>query len=264
MRPLCRTIVLAAARSLGLRSPGLGSPGLRSPGLRSPGLRSPGLRSPGLRSPGPGSVGLRSVGRGLAVAVVVALAPLVLATPAHANELFQSLLGRTNKPLIDPAGFFSVVIPSGFDCQAAPRKVTCNSNRGVRALLTIDVVDVPASASVELFVLNQADAYKKKPHYRKLAEKKQMLDGARAVLASFTYDHLGNVEYPVGAQALYVVKSTKAYVIHYEGRADQFVVHKADLEQLYATFKTARIDAGGNPIVEDLDPKKNASPQMGF
>jgi hypothetical protein len=201
-----------------------------------------------------------AVQRFAVAAAAAALLPLVLATEAHADDLFQNLLGRTNKPLIDPAGYFSVVIPSGFDCQAAPRKVTCNSNRGIQALLTIDVVDVPASASVELFVLNQADAYKKKPHYRKIAEKKQTLDGARAVLASFTYDYLGNVEYPVGAQALYMVKSTKAYIIHYEGRADQFPVHKADLDQLYATFKTARIDGGGNPIVEDLDPKKSSRP----
>lgn len=215
-----------------------------------------------MRSTAP-TVALRRSLRWLVVAAVV-VAPLTLATATRADELFQSLLGRTNKPLIDPAGYFAVVIPSGFDCQAAPRKVTCNSNRGIQALLTIDVVDVPASASVELFVLNQADAYKKKPHYRKIAEKKQMLDGARAVLASFTYDHLGNVEYPIGAQALYMVKSTKAYIIHYEGRADQFAVHKADLDQLYATFKTARIDGGGNPIVEDLDPKKASRPTSGY
>jgi hypothetical protein len=197
------------------------------------------------------------VARVLAIAAVVL--PLSFAPAAHADDVFQNLIGRANKPLIDPAGYFSVVIPSGFDCQAQARKVTCNSNRGIQALLTIDVVDVPASASVELFVLNQADAFKKKPHFKKVAEKKQTLDGARAVLASFTYDHFGNVEYPVGVQALYMVKSTKAYVLHYEGRADQFAVHKADLDQLYATFKTARIDGGGNPIVEDLDPKGGPS-----
>jgi hypothetical protein len=200
-------------------------------------------------------------------AVVAAILPVVraavcgvlLAAPAaQADDVFQSLVGRANKPLIDPAGFFSVVVPAGFDCDARARKLSCRSNRGINALLTIDVVDVPPSASVELFVLNQADAFKKKPHYRKLAEKKQMLDGARSILASFTYDHFGNVEYPVGVQALYLVKATKAYVIHYEGRADQFAVHKADLEQLYATFKTARLDGGGNPIVEDLDPRRPA------
>jgi hypothetical protein len=206
---------------------------------------------------------MRDVHRLIPRAVSAVACPLLWAvfaswSPASAaDDVFQSLIGRANKPLLDPAGFFSVVVPSGFDCQAAPRKLNCHSNRGIQALLTIDVVDVPPSASVELFVLNQADAFKKKPHYRKIAEKKQRLDGARAILASFTYDHHGNVEYPVGVQALYMVKTTKAYVIHYEGRADQFAVHKADLDQLYATFKTARLDGGGNPLVEDLDPKKS-------
>lgn len=196
-----------------------------------------------------------ALGMALAAAVGFSFAP-----DARADDVFQNLIGRANKPLIDPAGYFSVVIPGGFDCQAQARKVTCNSNRGIQALLTIDVVDVPPSASVELFVLNQSDVYKTRPHFKKVAERKQTLDGARAVLASFTFDHFGNVEYPVGVQALYMVKSTKAYVIHYEGRADQIAVHKADLQQLYATFKTARIDGGGNPIVEDLDPKRSSKP----
>jgi hypothetical protein len=188
------------------------------------------------------------------VGLVLALGALG-AREARADELLQSLVGRSSKPLIDPAGYFSVVIPGGFDCQAQPRKVSCAGNRGVQSILTIDVVDVPASASVELIVLNQADVFKKKPHYKKVAERRLTIDGTKALLASFTYDHYGNVEYSVGAQALYIVKSTKAYVLHYEGRADQFAVHKADLEALYASLKTARIDAGGNPIVEDLDPK---------
>jgi hypothetical protein len=201
---------------------------------------------------------LRPAWRAAAALLLAAVA--FVAPQARADDVFQSLLGRANKPLIDPAGFFSVIVPGGFDCEARPRKLSCRSNRGIQALLTIDVVDVPPSASVEGFVLNQADAFKKKPHYRKVAESKQKLDGARAILAAFTYDYLGNVEYPVGVQALYMVKSTKAFVIHYEGRADQFAVHKADLDQLYATFKTARIDGGGNPIVEDLDPKGPTRP----
>jgi hypothetical protein len=188
----------------------------------------------------------------LALAVLV---PFAGSDVARADELLQTLTGRAAKPLIDPAGFFSVVIPGGFDCQARPRKVSCTGNRGVQAALTIDVVDVPASASVELFVLNQTDVYKKKPHFKKLGEQRLTIDGTKALLATFTYDHFGNVEYSVGAQALYLVKSTKAYVIHYEGRADQFTVHRADLEALYASLKTARIDAGGNPIIEDLNPQ---------
>lgn len=198
---------------------------------------------------------------GLAVVVAVAGA-LFFSGQARAEDLFQNLVGRQPKPLLDPAGFFAVVLPSGFDCQAQSRKVSCSSNRGVQATLSIDVVDVPVSATVEIVLLNQIDAFAKKPHYKLIGKKNLQVDGARALMATFTYDHFGNVEYAVGAQALYVVKTTKAYVIHYEGRADQFAAHKADLEQLYASFKTARLDGGGNPIVEDLKPRtgKNTGP----
>ncbi len=195
--------------------------------------------------------GMRSPLASLAL-LVVALAG---AGAAHADEILQSLTGRQPKPLIDPAGFFAVVLPPGFDCQAKARKVRCSSNRGIQAALSIDVVDVPLSATVELVLLNQIDAFQQKPHYKLLSKQPLEVDGARALMATFTYDHFGNVEYAVGAQALYVVKTTKAYVIHYEGRADQFAAHKADLDLMYASFKTARLDGGGNPLVEDLKPR---------
>ena len=191
----------------------------------------------------------------LSLVALVVLVVMAGSAPAQADDIFQNLVGRQPKPLLDPAGFFSVVLPSGFDCQAAPRKVICGSNRGVQAVLTIDVIDVPKSASVEIVLLNQVDAFQKKPHYQLLGKKTLQIDGARALLATFTYDHFGNVEYAVGAQALYLVKTTKAYVIHYEGRADQIGAHKADLDQLYGSFRTARLDGGGHPIVEDLQPR---------
>ena len=71
-------------------------------------------------------------------AAVLLVSPLLPST-AHADELFQNLVGRVNKPLLDPAGFFAVVLPAGFDCEAQPRHVRCLGNRGVQALLTIDV-----------------------------------------------------------------------------------------------------------------------------
>lgn len=188
------------------------------------------------------------------VAVVATLVSLS-AGPAAAEDLLEGLTGRQQKPVIDPAGFFSVVLPSGFDCDAAPRKIRCVSNRGVQGTLTIDVIDVPLSATVELFALNQSDAYKKKPHFQLVHQKKMTIDGAKALLASYTYDHNGNVELGVGAQVLYLVRPSKAYVIFYEGRADQMTAHAKDLRELYASFKTARLDGGGHPIIEDLDPK---------
>jgi hypothetical protein len=179
------------------------------------------------------------------------------ASAVHAqDDALRALFGRQQKPLIDPAGYFAVVLPSGFDCQASPRQVRCTGNRGVQSLLTIDVVDVPPSATVELFVLNQMDAFKQKEHFKLLAKQKQTLDGHRALLASYTFDHYGNVQLPGFAQGLYMVKQTKAYVIHYESRADQVAVHKNDLDELYASFRSARLDGGGHPLLDDLKPKQ--------
>ena len=83
----------------------------------------------------------------------------------------------------------------------------------------------------------------------------EVRDGARALLATYTWDHNGNVELPRVAQALYVVKPSKAYVLHYEGAASGLAEHAKDLQELYASFKTARLDGGGHPIIEDLNPK---------
>lgn len=182
---------------------------------------------------------------------------VIIASPLRAqDDSLRALFGHQQKPLIDPAGYFAVVLPSGFDCQASPRQVRCSGNRGVQSLLTIDVIDVPPSATVELFVLNQMDAFKKKEHFKLLAKKKQTLDGHRALLASYTFDHYGSVQLPGFAQGLYMVKQTKAYVIHFESRADQVAVHKNDIDEIYASFRSARLDGGGNPLVEDLKPSQ--------
>jgi len=195
--------------------------------------------------------------RGAAAVMLLAMSTvLAMAAPALADDdLFGSLVGRKDKPLIDPGGFYAVVLPPGFDCAASPRHVKCQSNRGTQATLNIDVNDVPTSATVELLVLNQSDEFKKKPHYRLLSKKAVSIDGSKAMLATFTYDYNGNVDYPLVAQVLYVVKHTKAYIVAFESRGEHFGAHKSDLERVYGSFKTARLDGGGNPIIEDLEPK---------
>ncbi|HEY1097375.1 MAG TPA: hypothetical protein VGF99_00550 [Myxococcota bacterium] len=190
------------------------------------------------------------------LAVLGLLLSSLSSSVARADDVFGDLIGREQKPLIDPAGYYAVLIPPGFDCAATARQVRCHSNRGVQGDLTIDVVDVPPSATVELFVLNQSDIYKKRPHFKLIGNRKLTVDGTRALLASYTWDHNGNVELPRFVQALYVVKHTKAFVIHFEGNARTVGEHKRDLEELYASFKTARVDGGGHPIIEDLKPRE--------
>jgi hypothetical protein len=186
------------------------------------------------------------------------------AVPARAQsgEQFDFLFGQKPKPFIDPAGFYAAILPNGFDCEAKARHVKCSGNRGVQALLTIDVIDVPASATADIAMLNQMDRFKEKPHFKQLAKGKTKVDGTAALTTSFTYDYMGNVEYAVGVQQLIMVRGGKLYLIHLETRLDQFATHKKDLEQLYGSFKPARLDAGGNPILEDLKPQAVENPDQ--
>lgn len=188
--------------------------------------------------------------------VFACLAALALPTSAFAQgqEQMEFLFGQKPKPFIDPAGYWAAILPNGFDCQARARHVECQGNRGISSILTIDVIDVPQSATADIAMLNQMDRFKEKPHFKMIGKGKTKIDKSPAITVSFSYDYMGNVEYQVGVQQLVMVRGGKLYLIHFETRLDQFLTHKKDLEQLYASFKPARLDAGGNPILEDLKP----------
>lgn len=176
--------------------------------------------------------------------------------PAAAQgDLNLVLFGNKPKPYIEPSGFYAVILPAGFDCEArVARHVECKSNRGTTALLTLDVLDVPPSATSDIAMLNQRDRFQQKPHFKKISEARTKLDGSPAITVAFQYDYLGNVEYTVGVQQLIMVRGGKLYLIHLETPLVSFAAHKADLEQVYRSFKPARLDASGNPILEDLRP----------
>ena len=182
---------------------------------------------------------------------------LCASLPALAQDDLNGLLfGNKPKPFIEPSGYYAVILPSGFDCEAkASRHVECRSNRGTNALLTLDVLDVPPSATSDIAMLNQMDRFQQKPHFKLIAKTQTKLDGSPAITVAFQYDYLGNVEYTVGVQQLIMVRGGKLYLVHLETPLSSFGAHKKDLEQLYASFKPARLDASGNPILEDLRPK---------
>ena len=188
------------------------------------------------------------------VCIASSLSLLLCATPVFAQDM-RSIFGDQQKPHIDPAGFFAVILPGGFDCQTQARKVVCQGNRGMPALLTIDVLDVPISATAELVLLNEMARLKKKPHFKLISKRKEQIDNGPAMLAAFNYDHNGNVELSVAVQQLYIVRGGKEYFIHYESSLGGFGVYQKDLRQVYGSLRLARLDGGGNPIVEDLRPR---------
>lgn len=182
---------------------------------------------------------------------------LLASLPASAQEeLNQLFFGNKPKAFIEPSGYYAVILPAGFDCEAkVSRHVACQSNRGTNALLTLDVLDVPPSATSDIAMLNQMDRFKQKPHFKLITETRTKLDGSPAITVAFQYDYLGNVEYTVGVQQLIMVRGAKLYLIHLETPLASFGAHKKDLEQVYSSFKPARLDASGNPILDDLRPK---------
>lgn len=179
---------------------------------------------------------------------------LALALPAEAQGPLD-LIGHGPKPYIEPEGFYRVVLPSGFDCEEKGRRhLECKGNRGANALLTLQVLDVPPSATPELVALNEMERLKKKPHFEEIQRTRTTIDGDRAVTVAFRYDYMGNVEYAAGVQALYLVRKNKLFVIHFESRLDQFGRYAKDLAALYGSFKPAKLDEGGNPILDSVRP----------
>jgi hypothetical protein len=197
----------------------------------------------------------RRLSRAYALFAIAAL--LGTAAPAAAiNPL--DLLGNRPKPFIEPDGFYRVILPPGFDCRATPgkRELRCDGTRGQRALLVLQVLDVPKSATSDLVALNEMERLKKKPHFKQIDSRREVVDGSPARFEKFSYDYLGNVEYPMGVQALYVVRENKLYVVHFESQLRFFGTYVRDLKIVYESFKPAALDEGGNPIIEDLEPKR--------
>ena len=181
-----------------------------------------------------------------------ALVFLALVFPVGAQAAHPlDLIGRRPKPFVEPDGYYQVILPAGFDCrQKAKQHLECEGKRNGKALLTIQILDVPESATPELVALNEMKRFRKKPHFKELSKTKTMLAGEPAVTVSFSYDYLGNVERSAAIQALYTIREGKLFILHFESRLDRFGVYAEDLTQLYATFRPADLDAGGEPVLD--------------
>jgi hypothetical protein len=181
------------------------------------------------------------------------LAGMCCAAATRADSISPlELIGQRPKPYVQPEGYYRVVIPSGFDCKSERMHLECSGNRGDKAFLSIDVRKVPKSATANLVMLNQMERFKKKRHFRLVANEQTKVSDTTAVMATFTYDYLGNVEYPVGVKALYLVKKNKLFVIHFESKLQYFGKYQKDMATIYESFYPAKLDAAGNPIIEDL------------
>lgn len=185
------------------------------------------------------------------------LLPSLLAVGAAANPL--DLVGlRSPEAFVEPDGYYRVILPGGFKCQPTKgkREVRCEGARGSQALVVLQVLDVPKSATVDLVALNEMQRLKKKPHFKHIDSRSEIVDGSPARLEKFSYDYLGNVERSVGVQALYLVRENKLFVVHFEAPLKSYQAYAKDLVELYGTFKPAQLDEGGHPVLESMAPPR--------
>lgn len=191
--------------------------------------------------------------------IVFGLASILACTTTPAHAQVDMLLGTSPKAFVEPEGFYRVIIPSSFQCSVKTRHVECRGHVGAGALLSIDVADVPASATVEAASLMKVDEFKKLPHYQAVTQAREAIDGTPVIRTKFTYDRQGNVERPMTVQTVYFIRGNKLFSLHFEVGSRDEGAYSRDLRAFYDSFKPARIDAGGHPVVEDLDPnaKKN-------
>ena len=184
-----------------------------------------------------------------------------LSAPFEANaqtaQLMQQLLKNGDKAFVQREGFYRVVIPQGFDCEESGRQLKCRSQKSDRALLQIEIRDIPKSGSLELVALNYERRFKKMSHYQLVSKNKLKVDGTPAIVHSMRYDYLGNVQAPVGVQALYMIRQHKLFLIHFECNQNYFAGYMKSLQKLYTTFRPAQLDQGGHPIL----PNRASPPQ---
>ena len=134
-----------------------------------------------------------------------------LPATAQTAALMNQLLKNGDKAFVQREGYYRVVVPQGFDCEEAERQLTCRSRKADRALLQVEIRDVPKSGTQKLVALNYERTFKKKPHYQLVSKNKLKVDGTPAIVHSMKYDYLGNVQAPVGVQAFLFTSRAKAF-----------------------------------------------------
>ena len=172
-------------------------------------------------------------------------------------EFNPALFKPGDKAFVQQKGYYQLLVPRGFDCEESKMRLECRSRKGDAALLHVEVVEVPARGTVELVALDYERRFQKKSHYQLLQKNKLTVDGTPAIMHALRYDYLGNVQKPVAVQALYLVRQNKLFLIHFECALQYYSSYLEALQKLYGTFKPAKIDDGGHPVLPRRTPKRS-------
>ncbi|MES2504023.1 MAG: hypothetical protein V4534_04010 [Myxococcota bacterium] len=124
---------------------------------------------------------------------------LLVSVTLHADEM-----------QVDPAGSFSILIPSALlPCALSAGSLACPVNNSA---LTIQVQKAPSSgASAALMALNAEDSVSSKPNFRMVKKETVSIDGTKTIVQTMTFNNLGNVTLPVMVRTVNAVLGNKTF-----------------------------------------------------
>jgi hypothetical protein len=201
--------------------------------------------------------------------IKVGILSLVLGFWAHNSEaqgIFNSLNGLPSMgqaiPVTDPSGYFSVVIsPSFFTCTVLPGNVQCTGVLPVSAHLSIQLSEVPASATAALVSLNTLEQYENLANFKLIQSSKTVIDQIPAIVQTFVYTELNNVERPIWMQVLSAVQGTKLVAVQIQCRSGTCAEYGAGMNQVFSTLHIAPLDKAGMPVKGNLK-RQNKGPTL--
>lgn len=184
---------------------------------------------------------------------------LTLAAPALAQmELFQ----KKPPPFVHPEGYYSLSLPRGWESQLRPDGTfEASATNGDTGKLTIHRVNVERDVDTELVALNAHRELRKLPHFKDGGGGRLKIGGKPASIRSFEFDYMGNTEYTISVEELYVVSGTVLFVVHFEVMKRSFRHFALDLKKIYDSLRVADVDAEGKPI-HPVRPKKVKDPAI--
>ena len=157
-------------------------------------------------------------------------------------------LGDLAPPIVDPAGYFKVIVPLRyFSCRLAPKDLNCTGLLPTKATVSIKIKEVPREATVGIIALSQIESVESESHFKKLASQKTTIDGMEAMIQSFTYDNLQNVSLPVWVQVIDILQPKTLAVLQITCFARDCSDYGSAMNEIRQSFHMTRILKSGEP-----------------
>ena len=184
---------------------------------------------------------------------------------SEAQGIFDSLPGLSSgqaSTVTDPAGYFSAVISASFfTCVVLPGNVQCTGALPTSAQLSVQVSDVPATATAALVALNALEQYEKLSSFQLLQNTKTVIDQIPAIVQTFAYNELNSVDRPVWMQILSAVQGSKLTTVQIQCRSRTCAEYKTGINQVFSTLQIAPLDKAGIPVKAKLK-SQNKGPTL--